>query len=185
MPAMNDRVHLAMIRLGQSRVDIAELFGMDTSIPLAMQPPEKVPRPTIGNVAKISGHMGVSVRWILYGEPENDVDRFVIGQQACAPSCGPSCGLACNVDAGRSASQGGAVISGAQNSTVVVQHITGDDLSSMEREMIHAIRSLSARDQAAVMAYVFALEKESAEKKSPQHKPGAFNNDVNIFAGLE
>ena len=161
MTAMNDRVFLAMIRLGQTRVDIAELFGMDTSVPLAMQPPEKVPRPTIGNIAKISGHMGVSVRWLLHGEPENDVDRFVIGQQACVPSCGPLCDRGCSSNGGRSASQGGAIISGAQNSTVVVQNIKGDDLSPMEREMLRSIRALSARDQAAIISYVFALEKGS------------------------
>lgn len=159
MKEINQRAHLAMRRTGRTRIEVAELYGMDTDIPIAMQPPERIPRPTMANVVKLAGLLGVSVRWMLYGEPENDVDLFVIGQQqACSPTCGPAC-MACGE---RSASQGGAIISGALNSTVVVQNIKGDDLTDLERELLQSIRALSARDQAAVISYVFTLGQENA-----------------------
>lgn len=155
MRELNDRMYKAMGRLGKTRVDIAKLYGMDPNIPLVLQPVEKIPRPNMGNVAKLAGYMGVSVRWLLHGEPENDVDLFVMGHQAVQGHGN-----------GASAAQGGAIISGAQNSTVVVQHINGGELNNLEREMIHSFRTLSARDQTAVMSYVFALEKENAGKKN-------------------
>ena len=157
MHAVNDRVYRAMSRVGKTRVDIAMLYGMDTSIPLALQPREKVPRPTMENIVKLSVFLGVSVRWILYGEPENEVDIFVMGPHACD--------TAYMSVTGQSASQGGAIIAGARNSTVVVQNIAGEGLSSMERELIRTIRQLSPREQAAVMSYVFALDQESKDKK--------------------
>ena len=157
MYAINERVYRTMSRVGKTRVDIATLYGMDASIPLALQLREKVPRPTMGKVVKLSGFLGVSVRWILHGEPENEVDIFVMGPH--------SCGTACMSVTGQAASQGGAIISGAKNSTVVVQNISGEELSSMERELIRTIRQLPPREQATVMSYVFTLEEQTKDKK--------------------
>lgn len=130
------------------------MYGMDASIPLAMQPPERVPRPTMENMVKLSGLLGVSVRWMLHGEPENDVDVFVMGPLPSGASL-----------AATAATNGAAIISGASNSTVVVQNIRGDDLSGMEREMILTLRQLHPKDQAAAFSYVFALESSAAEQK--------------------
>lgn len=157
MLAVSDRVYRAMSRIGKTRVEVAALYGMDPSIPLALQPREKVPRPTMENLVKLSVFLGVSVRWILYGEPENEVDIFVMGPHACD--------TACMSVTGQAASQGGAIISGAKNSTVVVQNISGEELSSMERELIRTIRQLPPRKQATVMSYVFTLEEQTKDKK--------------------
>lgn len=161
MKAINDRVYQAMVRLGKTRVDIAELFGMDPSIPLSMQPVGKVPRPTMENVVKLSVFMGISVKWILYGEAENDVDLFVIGP----PSCEVSCHLVKAGGGSAEASKGGAIITGAQNSTVVVQHINGEDLSELERAVIESIRKLEPRKQAEAMSFILSMEHEAAEKQ--------------------
>lgn len=157
MKAINDRVYRAMLKTGKTRIDIANLYGMDASVPLALQPPEKVPRPTIGNIVKLSNFMGVSVRWILYGEPENDVDIFV----GSAPTGGAIGATAL----GASAAQGAAIITGARNSMVVVQNGKGDDLSPMEQEVIKILRNIPPREQAVAMSYIFALEQEIQEKQ--------------------
>ena len=156
MQAINDRMYKAMVKLGKTRVDIATLYGMDPGIPLAMQPPERVPRPTLGNIAKLSGYLGVSVKWLLHGEAENDVDIFVMGLQIGTHT-------PVSNGAGSSAAQGGAIISGAMNSTVVVQHMVGDDLSAMEREIISAIRKLPVREQATVISYIFSMENATSQ----------------------
>ena len=154
MKDINDRVLKAIMRTGKTRVEVADLYGMDTSLPLAMQPPEKVPRPTMENVVKLAVFLGVSVRWILHGEPENEVDLFVMSQQ--------SAGMTSHTAQAASASQGAAIINGANNSTVVVQNITGESLSELEREVIKAIRQLPVREQASVASYVFAIEEKAA-----------------------
>ena len=153
MKAINRRAQHAMARMGKTRVEVAEFFGMDSSIPLAMQPREKIPRPTMGNVVKLAEYLGVSIRWMLYGDIENDVDQFVMRQNSNAPVM---------AQVKNSAEQGAAIISGASNSTVIVQNISG--VNDMEREMITAIRRLPIKEQAAVMAYIFSLEKELGEK---------------------
>ncbi len=162
MKAVNDRTFSAMMRVGKTRADVAELFGMDSSIPLALQPKDKVPRPTMGNIVRLAEFLGVSVGWLLTGKPENEVDVFVISV--------PGVSGANTGSVGSSASSGAAIIAGASNSTVIVQNIAMDDLSAMEREVIQAIRNLPARDQAAVMSYVFAMDCEHVENNQP---PGA------------
>ena len=156
MKGINDRFHKAMFKTGKTRAEVAELFGMDPCIPLALQPPEKVPRPTMENIIRLSAFLGVSVRWILHGDPENDVDLFV--------SSGPGnqSGVMCSA-----ASQGAAIISGANNSTVVVQNIKGDDLSATEREILQAFRAMSPRNQAVAMCFIFDLDSSSENEKAP------------------
>lgn len=161
MKAVNDRVYAAMKKMGKTRVDVATLYGMDVSLPLAMQPAGKVPRPTLENVSRLADFLGVSVRWILHGEPENSVDVFVAGTGS--PPAAGSLDLS-------AASNGAAIINGAQHSTVVVQHINGDDLTEMERAIVTSLRNIPPRDRAAAMAYIFALEQEAQdekEKKAP------------------
>ena len=153
MRAVNDRVYRAIIRVGKTRAEVATMYGMDANIPLAMHPPEKVPRPTMENVVKLAGFLGVSVRWILYGEPENDVDLFVMGQQQTGTAV-----------AGAAATNGAAIITGAHNSTVVVQNFKGHGLTDCEREMIRVFRQLPVRDRAAVVSYVLAFEHQEPQK---------------------
>lgn len=156
---INRRASLAITRTGRTRIEVAEMFGMDTSIPIAMQPRKKIPRPTMDSIIKMSNFLGVSVRWLLYGEPQNDVDLFVMHQVA------PAQGTTISENR-KNAHQGAAIITGAHNSTVVVQNIKMESLSEMEREMVEALRRLPLRDQAAAMAYVFSLEKEHEEGKN-------------------
>lgn len=156
---INRRASLAITRTGRTRIEVAEMFGMDTSIPIAMQPRKKIPRPTMDSIIKMSNFLGVSVRWLLYGEPQNDVDVFVMHQVAPAQGATVS-------ETRKNAHQGAAIITGAHNSTVVVQNIKMESLSEMEREMVEALRRLPLRDQAAAMAYVFSLEKEHEEGKN-------------------
>ena len=156
MQEINERVHTALNRVGKTRVELATMFGMDASIPLAMQPPEKIPRPTMENVVKLSVFLGVSVRWLLHGEPENDVDLFVMHHRP-----GGSTFMASST----TAEHGAAIITGANNSTVVVQNFKGENLNDMERAVIQAIRQLPPRAQASAMSYVFALEREEIEEK--------------------
>ena len=159
--AINQRASLAITRTGRTRIEVAEMFGMDTSIPIAMQPRKKIPRPTMDSIIKMSNFLGVSVRWLLYGEPQNDVDMFVMHQ--VAPSQGTTI-----ADTRKNAHQGAAIITGAHNSTVVVQNIKCDSLTEMERTVVSALRSLSPRDQADAISYIFALEKGGEEaKKAP------------------
>ena len=144
---VNDRVYLAMNRLGKSRCDVAEFFGMDPSIPLSMQPPELIPRMTMETMAKMSIFLGVSVRWMLEGEAENDVDVFVTPPVA---SAGSATGV-----------QGSAVGQGNANSTIVVKNIHGDDLTEIEKEIVSTFRKLGTREKASILSYIFALEKET------------------------
>lgn len=161
LKAINIRAHKAMTRTGRTRLEIAEFFGMDCAIPLAMQPPEKIPRPTMANIIKLAQFLGVSARWMLYGEPENDVDFFV----TCP---GSGAGPQVTATSTNAAKQGAAVISGASNSTVIVQNISG--LNEIENEVISTLRRFTLREQATVLAYIYALEDELKEKeKGPQH----------------
>ena len=45
----------------------------------------------------------------------------------------------------------------------MIQNVIG--MTDMEREIIQAIRNLPPREQAAIMSYVLALEKEALEEK--------------------
>lgn len=155
---INDRASRAMARTGRTRVDVARMFGMDPGIPLAMQPPEKVPRPTMESVVKLAGFLGVSVRWLLYGEPQNDVDLFVVGKQGHHGAISQA--------AVKSAGHGAAIISGANNSTVVVQNIKGEISCPVEREILRIFRSLPAEKRVQVADYVFSVEKEILKKKN-------------------
>lgn len=152
MKGINNRVYRAMSRTGRTRTEIAELFGMDSSIPLAMQPLEKIPRPTMGNVVRIAALLGVSVRWVLYGEPECDVDFFV---ESAPTQVQGAAALAI---------QGSAVVNGNERSTIIVKNIQGEPLSDQEREVLLAFRRLSVRDQAAIMSFVFELENQTFSK---------------------
>lgn len=144
---VNDRVYLAMYRLGKSRCDVAEFFGMDPSIPLSMQRQENIPRMTMETMVKMSTFLGVSVRWMLEGEVENEVDVFVTTP---AGATGAAAGV-----------QGSALVQGNAHSTIVVKNIQGDDLTGMEKEIIAAFRKLGTREKTSVLSYVFALEKEA------------------------
>lgn len=142
--AINNRVHRAMIRTGHTRAEIGELFGLDASIPLAMQPFEKIPRPTMGNIVKVSNFLGVSIRWLLYGEPQNDVDCFV----ELSPA--KQHGVASSV-------QGSAVVQGNEQSTIIVKNIHGESLTEQEREALRLFRSLGIQEQTRLLCFGYDL----------------------------
>lgn len=148
MRAINDRVHTATMRTGKTRAQLAELFGLDTDIPMCKQPQEKLPPPTMGTIAKVAQFLGVSVRWILTGEAENDVDTLM------ASVYPGHVGVAMHADV-----SGPAVLQKNNNcSTVIVKNIQGEYLSDQEREMILAFRKLRAADQAVVISTVFSMQ---------------------------
>lgn len=152
LKAINNRVHRAMLRTGHTRAELAEVFGMDASIPLALQPAEKIPRPTMEAIVKVSQFFGISVRWILYGEIENEIDFFVESQPMQSVNSASSV-------------QGSAVVQGNEQSTIIVKNIQGEFLNEQERETLNAFRKLCARDQVAVMSYIFSIEGKSAGKE--------------------
>lgn len=154
MEAINSRVYQAMSRTGKTRFDLAALFGMDIGLPLAMQPPEKLPRPTMSNMCKVAQYLGVSLRWVLHGEPENDVDFFVMS--SADKSQTPIIGQAAH---------GAAVITGATNSTVFVQNIKNENASEIEYALLRSIRRLKPKDQAAAISFILALENEDKETR--------------------
>lgn len=143
MRAINDRFHRAAVKTGWTRAELAKRFGMNPEIPLAQQPADKIPRPTMRTIVKACEMLGVSTAWVLYGEPQNEVDLYVdspVGKVGAGPSI-----------------HGSAVVQGNAQSKIVVNHIQGDTLSAQEREVLETFRRLSIRDQAAVMMYVFEM----------------------------
>ena len=158
-------MYLALGRVGKTRIDLAEFFGMDVSIPLAMQPKDKIPRPTMETIVKVSSFLGVSVRWLLHGEPENEVDFFVMKDCKSHDRFTEAATI-------KTAEKGAAIITGAKNSTVIVQTANGDSLSEMERAMISAFRLLRPREQSSALASIFSLEQETIDNEQKK-APGA------------
>lgn len=153
MRAINNRVYLAAGKVGKTRIDLAELFGLDPNIPLHEQPPEKIPRPTMESMARVANFLGVSVRWLLHGEPENEVDLFV--SSITAGRMGPD-GMSVAANIG-----GPAVLQKNENcSTVIVKNIQGEYLTDQEREILSAFRGLRAADQAAVISYLLSMDRQ-------------------------
>lgn len=144
---INDRVFLATVKTGHTRADLAELFGMDASVPLYLQPPEKIPKLTLDSIARVSNYLGVSVIWLLHGKIENEMDHFV-------SSTTQNNGVYnLNADV-----RGPAVVQKNENcSSIIVKNIQGEFLTAQEREFLAAFRSLKVTDQAAVISHIFAL----------------------------
>lgn len=158
MKAVNDRVYRAMERVGKTRADIAIMFGMNPATPMSLQPPGKIPRFSMQSFVKLSSFLGVSVRWMLTGEPENEVDFYIMQDTRDIGETG----VPKLEKAGSLAHHGAAIVSGSHHSTVLVQSFAG--MSDMEHELIQTLRSLPAKEKAEAMAYIFALEKEVLEK---------------------
>ena len=138
----------ALFMLGKSRVDLARAFGLDPTIPLGCNLPDKIPRPTMANAVKVARFIGISLPWLLRGEVCNDVDRYVSGTELRPSS------MAAN------AAHGSTIIQGSQHSSVTVQHHYGD-LSPQESDIINAYRVLDCSRQAAVRAFMQSLSDEA------------------------
>lgn len=74
-----ERVMLAIFKTGRSIKDVAVMFGMNPSVPYYQQIEIAPPR-TMRTIIRLSDFLGVSVRWILTGETENEIDLFVSGK---------------------------------------------------------------------------------------------------------
>ena len=75
--AMHKRACAAILVLNLDQRDVAERMGADTSIPLHLRKPF---RPTRRNVQLAANVIGVSVEWLLFGNPLTDTDDFVVAQ---------------------------------------------------------------------------------------------------------
>ena len=147
---INNRMYKAMIKLGITELDIANLCNIDEHFSLS--------RPTIENIIKLSNFMGVSVRWLMCGEPENTIDMFVMGQQTTKQNNAAAVGT--------NASTGSAIITGTRNSTIIVQNIQNEQ-NNLETELLQSFRKLSSKEKILVIAYSFALENNKELKKQP------------------
>lgn len=146
--AINNRVYNAISRTGRTLVDVAVLFGMDPTVPLRDRDIKTIPRFTIATMVKLSDFLGVSVRWMLYGEPENEVDLFVDAPQLHTDflhGFPPS-----SILAGVS---GPTVVQKNDNcSKIIVKNIQGEELNEMEREALRLFRRLTIKQQTEAFA---------------------------------
>lgn len=149
--AINNRVYHAIAKTGRTLVDVAVLFGMDPTVPLRDRDPATIPRFTIATMVKLSDFLGVSIRWMLYGEPENEVDLFVDAQQH--PVYFPQGFPASSMIAGVS---GPTVVQKNDNcSKIIVKNIQGEELNEMEREALRFFRRLTGKRQAEALARLY------------------------------
>lgn len=147
---INERVHNAAHRLGKTRMDIAEIFGIDTALPLSKQP-QKVPRATMSTMVKISNYLGVSMRWLLQGEEENEVDHFVNAEKVMWN--GSTAATIGNVDHG-------SVLQDVTAQNITVQNIsTAGPISKTEEEVLKILRRLPPREKAAVLEMLAEADK--------------------------
>lgn len=140
MQAINERFYKAMGRTNRTRTEIAEYLGLDPKLPLSMQPKEKIPRPTMESIIKVSMFLGVSVGWMLNGIPENDVDLFVESTPA-------------KINQSFSA-HSSAIVQGNEQSTIIVNNNSLDD---HEKEIIRLYRSLPMQEQVKLLTYAYEL----------------------------
>lgn len=149
--AINNRVYHATAKTGRTLVDVAILFGMDPTVPLRDRAPSTIPRFTIATMVKLSDFLGVSIRWMLYGEPENEVDLFVDAPQH--PVYFPQGFPASSMIAGVS---GPTVVQKNDNcSKIIVKNIQGEELNEMEREALRFFRRLPGKRQAEALARLY------------------------------
>ena len=149
--AINNRVYHAIAKTGRTLVDVAVLFGMDPTVPLCDRDQSTIPRFTIATMVKLSDFLGVSIRWMLYGEPENEVDLFVDAPQH--PVYFPQGFPASSMIAGVS---GPTVVQKNDNcSKIIVKNIQGEELNEMEREALRFFRRLTGKRQAEVLARLY------------------------------
>lgn len=147
--AINNRVYSAIFKTGRTLVDVALLFGMDPTVPLRDRDINTIPRFTIATMVKLSDFLGVSVRWMLYGDLENEVDVYVSSPHH-APT-GPIVTAGSMVEG----VTGPTVVQKNDNSTVIVKNIQGEDLNDVEREALRFFRRLTVRRQTEALASLF------------------------------
>ena len=162
LAAINTRLYRAMYLLGRTRVELAEHFGIDTSIPLCEQP--KLPEASTENIIKAANFLGVSFTWLLTGEPCTEVDHYV--RDADNRSAG-SAAAAMAANTGHNS----AVVQGSQNTSVVVKHYH-TDLTEFEQELLLRYRSLDAQKQVAVLERLFELNAQAQERDGAEHTHG-------------
>lgn len=140
MQAINDRFFKALSKTNRTRTEIAEYLGLDSRIPLALQPKEKIPRPTMESIVKVATFLGVSVGWMLHGIPENDVDLFVDS----APFQSKHSFSAA----------GSSIVQGNEQSTIIVNN---NSFTSNEQEILRIFRSLDVKNQVELLSHAYDL----------------------------
>lgn len=140
MKAINERFYKAMNRTNRTRTEIAEYLGLDPKLPLVLQPKEKIPRPTMESIVKVSKFLGVSVGWMLHGIPENDVDLFVESSPV-------------QINQSFSANSS-AIVQGNEQSTIIVNNNALDD---HEKELLKMYRLLPMKEQVKLLTYAYEL----------------------------
>lgn len=140
LPAINDRFFKALHRTSRTRIDAAKVFGLDPNIPMAMQPKENLPRPTMQSMIISANFLGVSVRWLLYGEAENDVDLYV---ESNAPKSHYSF-----------SANNSSVVQGNERSTIIVNN---NSMNDHELEVMKMFRSMNVYNQVKLLSYAYEL----------------------------
>lgn len=129
LAGMHQRACDAIAALDYRQDEISRLMGIDTSIPLYQR---QNPLPTAENIAKVTQILGISVRFLLYGEPQNDIDRLVLSQ-------GKKSTVAESIT-------NSTVVQNVQAENITVQNFTGG-LNQTETEMLLLLRSLPPRQK--------------------------------------
>lgn len=142
--AMHERACCAISKLGRMQREISALMGANVNVPLYKR--ENLP-PTMSNVVKLSEILGVSVHWILTGEPKNDVDYFVISSDGNAHP------QACSNNIEKSA-----IVQGNRNSTIIVENYVGHDLNDQETELIRLFRDMNIKQKAEFLISAYEFE---------------------------
>lgn len=145
--AINDRLFLAMQRLGRTRVELAQHFGLDTELPLSAQ--RDLPSATLENFVRAASFLGVSVPWLTLGEIHNAVDEYVSAPGFQGGAASGAAGSAGNCSA---------VVQGTNNKTTVVVKHYHTDLNENEWDFVRRYRGLAPKDKAALWSRLFELE---------------------------
>lgn len=143
--AMHERACLAIYRLGRTQREIANLMGIDVNIPIHER---KNVKPTMENIVKMAGILGVSVQWLLTGKPESHVDFFVLGSDK-----------ANHAHAAIGEAQKSAVVQGNKDSTIIVKNLIGSDLNEQENELIRLFRIMDVRQRAEFLISAYDVNK--------------------------
>lgn len=148
--AINERVHDALFRLGKTRMELAEALGMDASIPAASQP-DAIPPASMQTMVRVARFLGVSLRWLLHGVADNEIDRFV-----CTASPGPGI-----TGGGIGDVDGGSVLQGVTAKNITVQNFAGaDGLSRTEAEILILLRGLSPQKKMQAIDAILAIAEQ-------------------------
>lgn len=151
--AINTRLFRTMYLLGRTRVELGAHFGLDPSVPLCWQ---DIPDASTENLIKAANFLGISLTWLVTGEPCTTTDYYVC--EADNKSAGSAAAAMAS-----STGHGSAVVQGSQNTSVVVTHYHAD-LDDNDRDFVRRYRGLAPKDKATLWSRLFELEEQALDQ---------------------